>query len=213
MKEMNKLKFGENLKLIRKEHKLSQEELAEKLDVSRQAVSKWENGEAYPEMNNILELCKIFKCQINDLIHTEMCDITAFSKDIVSSVVKFDKEKQTKVKQLSNIISLIGKIGSIVLKVAIPFIIIAMFLVPYLINNIEIVNDEVIANSDKITIINDTKIEVGNFMLIELDRGMSLHDLLMIMKKYSKMEIIIYLECGLLLLIIELVMMIIILSQ
>ena len=213
MKEMDQLKFGENLKLLRKEHKLSQEELADKLDVSRQAVSKWENGVAYPEMNNILELCKIFKCQINDLVHTEMSDITAFSKDIVSRVVKFDEEKQTKVKQLSSIISLIGKIGSIVLKVAIPFIIIVIFLVPYLINNLEVVNGEIIASSDKITIINDTKIEVGNFMLIELDRGMSLYDLVMIFEKYSKMEIIIYLECGLLLLIIELVMMIIILNK
>ena len=45
------------------------------------------------------------------------------------SVVKFNETKQKQVKSLSNIISLIGKIGSIVLKVAIPFIIIAMFLI------------------------------------------------------------------------------------
>ena len=59
------MKFGDNLKLLRKERKLSQEDLAEKMNVSRQSVSKWETGEAYPEMNNILQLCKIFGCNIN----------------------------------------------------------------------------------------------------------------------------------------------------
>ncbi|MBE6930475.1 MAG: helix-turn-helix transcriptional regulator, partial [Ruminococcaceae bacterium] len=44
------MSFSENLKQIRKEHHLSQEELAELLDVSRQAVSKWEQGMGYPEV-------------------------------------------------------------------------------------------------------------------------------------------------------------------
>ena len=48
------MKFGENLKNIRKEKNMSQEQLAEKVNVSRQSVSKWETGESYPEMNNIL---------------------------------------------------------------------------------------------------------------------------------------------------------------
>ena len=45
------MKFGDNLKKLRKTKKLSQEDLAEKLNVSRQSVSKWETGDAYPEMN------------------------------------------------------------------------------------------------------------------------------------------------------------------
>ena len=69
------MKFGDNLKSIRKSKKMSQEDLAEKVNVSRQSVSKWETGEAYPEMNNILELCKIFNCKINDLVHKDMSDI------------------------------------------------------------------------------------------------------------------------------------------
>ena len=56
------MNFGENLKKIRKSKGLSQEELADRVKVSRQSVSKWETGEAYPEMNNILQLCKIFNC-------------------------------------------------------------------------------------------------------------------------------------------------------
>ena len=44
------MSFAENLKQLRKERQLSQEELAEMLDVSRQAVSKWELGDGYPEV-------------------------------------------------------------------------------------------------------------------------------------------------------------------
>ena len=49
------MSFSENLKQIRKEHHLSQEELAELLDVSRQAVSKWEQGQGYPEVEKLLK--------------------------------------------------------------------------------------------------------------------------------------------------------------
>ena len=59
------MKFGDNLKLIRKNKKMSQEQLAEKMNVSRQSVSKWETAEAYPEMNNILELLYSFLSEVS----------------------------------------------------------------------------------------------------------------------------------------------------
>ena len=43
------MKLSDNIKFIRKENNLSQEQLAEQLGVSRQAVSKWESGQSYPE--------------------------------------------------------------------------------------------------------------------------------------------------------------------
>ncbi len=58
------MKFGDNLKLIRKSRKISQEELIEKLGVSRQSISKWEIGENYSSMKNIMCLCTIFKCRL-----------------------------------------------------------------------------------------------------------------------------------------------------
>ena len=140
------MKFGDNLRQIRKDKKMSQEQLAEKVNVTRQSVSKWENGESYPEMNNILELCKIFNCKLNELVHADMTDISSLDEEIVMNVVKFNEKKQKEVKTLSNVISLIGKIGAIVLKVAIPFIILAMILVPYVINNIEIKDKKPIWN-------------------------------------------------------------------
>ena len=52
------MSFSENLKQIRGEHNLSQEELAELLDVSRQAVSKCEQGQGYPEVEKLLLISK-----------------------------------------------------------------------------------------------------------------------------------------------------------
>ena len=61
--------FSENIKKIRKENHLSQEQLAEELGVSRQSISKWESGAAYPEMDKIIYICKKYNVNIDDLLH------------------------------------------------------------------------------------------------------------------------------------------------
>lgn len=65
------MSFAENLKLIRKERNLSQEELAELLDVSRQAVSKWELGEGYPEVEKLMLLSSELNISLDYLMSTE----------------------------------------------------------------------------------------------------------------------------------------------
>ncbi len=67
--------FSENLKKIRKEHHLSQEQLADELGVSRQAISKWESAAAYPEMEKIIALCTKFELNIDDLLHGDIAEI------------------------------------------------------------------------------------------------------------------------------------------
>ena len=67
--------LSENLKRIRKDNNLSQEQLAEKLGVSRQSVSKWENGEAYPEMDKVLQLCKMFNLNIDELLNQDIKEV------------------------------------------------------------------------------------------------------------------------------------------
>lgn len=54
------MKFNEKLFELRKSNGLSQEQLAEKLDVSRQAVSKWETGDAFPEASKLFAIAKLF---------------------------------------------------------------------------------------------------------------------------------------------------------
>ncbi len=62
------MSFGENLQTIRKKNQLSQEGLAEMLGVSRQAVSKWELGEGYPEVDKLLVLSKKLNISLDSLL-------------------------------------------------------------------------------------------------------------------------------------------------
>ena len=62
------MSFSENLQTIRKRNHLSQEELAELLGVSRQAVSKWELGEGYPEVEKLLVLSKKLNVSLDSLM-------------------------------------------------------------------------------------------------------------------------------------------------
>ena len=206
------MKFGDNLKLIRKNKNMSQEELAEKVNVTRQSVSKWENGEAYPEMNNILELCKIFNCKINDLVHTDMSDITSLDEEIVMKVVKFNEKIQNQVKTLSNIISLIGSIGKIVLMVAIPFVIMAMILVSYVINNVEVKGNELSLKTDNIEIVDNKTLELFGVAVIGVEEELEYKQVVEVFTNNSKFAIIGYLEGGFIFLLVDLIIMIFILS-
>ncbi|MBQ8803657.1 MAG: helix-turn-helix transcriptional regulator [Tyzzerella sp.] len=60
--------FNENLQNLRKMKGMSQEQLAEQLEVSRQAVSKWESGSGYPETEKLIAICEIFDCSIDALL-------------------------------------------------------------------------------------------------------------------------------------------------
>ena len=206
------MKFGDNLKLIRKNKNMSQEELAEKVNVTRQSVSKWENGEAYPEMNNILELCKIFNCKINDLVNNDMSDITSLDEEIVMRLVKFNEKKQNQVKTLSNVISLIGSIGKIVLMVAIPFVIMAMILVPYVVNNVEVKGNDISLKTDNIEIVDNKTLELFGVAVIGVEEELEYKQVVDIFTNNSKFAIIGYLEGGFIFLLVDIIIMIIVLG-
>lgn len=60
--------FSENLQFLRAREGLTQEQLAERLEVSRQSVSKWEGGQSFPEMDTILRLCDMFRVSMDTLL-------------------------------------------------------------------------------------------------------------------------------------------------
>lgn len=62
------MSFGENVRAVRKDRGLSQEELAEQLQVSRQAVSKWEQDEGYPEMEKLILLSEKLNVSLDALV-------------------------------------------------------------------------------------------------------------------------------------------------
>ena len=62
------MEFKEKLQLLRTNMKLSQEELANRLDISRQSITKWENGQSFPDIQNLIQLSEIFKVSIDRLV-------------------------------------------------------------------------------------------------------------------------------------------------
>lgn len=137
------MKFGENLYNLRKKSKMSQEDLAEKLDVSRQSISKWENGSAYPEMNRILELCKIFKCKLNDLVNGSIIDIDSLDEEVKMNAVKFTKEKQKRLKVTSSIIYYCSRVLEVLTIIFSLVLLISIFFVPTIIKefNLELTHE------------------------------------------------------------------------
>ena len=66
---MNKTNLPNNLYELRRKAGLSQEEFADRLNVSRQAVSKWERGESYPDTENLITISEMFKVTIDELLN------------------------------------------------------------------------------------------------------------------------------------------------
>ena len=79
--------FSEKLQLIRKNKGLTQEELAEKLDVSRQAVAKWESGQAYPDISNLIQISNLFNVTVDYLVRDQEC-MVSFETDIENDLSK-----------------------------------------------------------------------------------------------------------------------------
>ena len=209
------MKFGENLYNLRKAAKMSQEKLAEKMEVTRQSVSKWENGESYPEMQKIMKLCNIFHCKINDLVHEDMVDIDSLDEDIKMSVVKFKEEKQKKIKGISKAIYILARIGKIVTTMAIPIIIILLVVTPIFISNIEVKDNMIVFKGaridDKITITEETaddgvtlRLKVNDILIADQTNQDTILKMKSVLENNSKYLIIGYIEVGFLFLVINL---------
>lgn len=86
------MKFQEKLVSLRKGKGMSQEQLAEKLGVSRQAISRWESGESTPDMLNLLGLCECFQVSSDYLLHDD------YESDADIPLVKQKEEEIVEVK-------------------------------------------------------------------------------------------------------------------
>lgn len=73
------MKFDEKLQKLRKASGLSQEALADKLNISRQAVSKWESGVSYPETDKLIQMSKIFNCSLDELVNDTETDKSIYT--------------------------------------------------------------------------------------------------------------------------------------
>lgn len=105
------MKLSDKILNLRKKHSMSQEELAEKLNVSRQAISRWEVGSAQPDASNVLQLSKLFNVTTDFLLYDE------YESDHDVPVVKETVSKSnTKVKKIIALsIAAIGLLGNFII--------------------------------------------------------------------------------------------------
>lgn len=112
---MYQIKIGKFIQERRKEKRLTQSELAEKLDVTDRAVSKWENGNCIPDASNIQELCKILNITINDLFSGCVVDMRDNEKKLEENLLEMIKIKEKRDKELLILEIFIGVIVSIIM--------------------------------------------------------------------------------------------------
>lgn len=112
---MDQIKIGKFIQERRKEKRLTQSELAEKLDVTDRAVSKWENGNCIPDASNIQELCKILNITINDLFSGCVVDMRDNEKKLEENLLEMIKIKEKRDKELLILEIFIGVIVSIIM--------------------------------------------------------------------------------------------------
>ena len=86
------MEFGEKIQKLRNQNKWTQEQLAEKLYVSRTAVSKWESGKGYPNIDSLKDIAKLFNKTIDELLSSE--EIIDIAK----------KENTSNIKRTNNLI-------------------------------------------------------------------------------------------------------------
>jgi len=101
---VRELNLSEKLQLLRKKNRLSQEELADKLGISRQAISKWESGLSMPDLNKLVILSELYNVTIDSLVkESDEYD------NLQSSLIKDNNESVEKNKNTQIIINLNGK--------------------------------------------------------------------------------------------------------
>ena len=97
---MNLDKIGKFISDCRKEAKLTQEQLAEKLYITDRAVSKWERGLSLPDVDKMLELCNILKINVNELLNGERINMKDYNKKTDELLIELAQQEEIKNKKL-----------------------------------------------------------------------------------------------------------------
>lgn len=81
--------YGENIVKLRQQNNMTQEDLAEKLGVSRQTIYKWETGVTYPDIDKAMDIARLFNVSIDALMNEEINDMNISKDEIIKKVSKF----------------------------------------------------------------------------------------------------------------------------
>ena len=91
---MNQTEIGKFIAKCRKEKKLTQAQLAEKLNITDRAVSKWETGKSMPDSSIMLELCEILGITVNELLSGEEIDMESFEKRADENLIALKRKDE-----------------------------------------------------------------------------------------------------------------------
>lgn len=97
---MDLIKIGNFIAERRKAVNLTQMQLAEKLNITDRAVSKWETGRALPDSSIMLELCSILKITVNELLSGEVLNMDNYNKQLENNLIEMAKQKEKADKML-----------------------------------------------------------------------------------------------------------------
>ena len=112
---MDQVKIGKFIADCRKKTNLTQMQLAEKLNITDRAISKWETGKSLPDSSIMLELCDILGISVNDLLCGEIVTMANYNKELDNNLLEIIKQKEQADKRLLSIEVFIGITAIIVL--------------------------------------------------------------------------------------------------
>ncbi len=110
---MDQIKIGKFIAKQRKQKDLTQMQLAEKLNITDKAISKWERGLSLPDSSIMLELCDILGITVNDLLSGEIITMDNYKKELEKNLLEVLKQKQNADKRLLSIEIFVGYLISI----------------------------------------------------------------------------------------------------
>lgn len=112
---MDLIKIGKFIANCRKDKKITQEKLAEKLYISDRAISKWERGLSLPDTDKMLELCDILDITVNELLNGEKTEMNDDNKKTEKLLIDMVKQKKESDKRLLSIEIVIGILITVIL--------------------------------------------------------------------------------------------------
>ena len=112
---MDQVKIGKFIAECRKKANLTQMQLAEKLNITDRAISKWETGKSLPDSSIMLGLCDVLSISVNDLLCGEVVTMVNYNKELENNFLEMIKQKEQADKRLLSVEVFIGITATIAL--------------------------------------------------------------------------------------------------
>ncbi|MCX4303230.1 MAG: helix-turn-helix transcriptional regulator [Clostridia bacterium] len=112
---MDQVKIGKFIAECRKKNNLTQMQLAEKLNITDRAISKWENGKSMPDSGIMLDLCNELKISVNELLSGEMIEMNNYNENLEKNLLEMIKQKELADRRLLTMEIVIGVLATTIL--------------------------------------------------------------------------------------------------